>query len=269
MTRIAGRFAARHAAGQTALIFYLAAGDPSPDATVASMHALVEGGADLIELGYPFCDPILDGPAIRRANRRALDAGGSLDATLEVVRRFRRDDGTTPVVLMGYANPIVSRGAAVVAALATAGVDGLIVPDWPLRETRALLPLLEAAGMVLVPLVPPGEVADAALLACAGVGGFAYCIAQAGPTGGGAPDAAAVAGLAARCRALVDLPVGVGFGIRTPDSAAALAPHADAVIVGSALVERIAGLSAEGASVADIATQVCAFAAGFRRAIDG
>lgn len=269
MNRITASFAARHAAGRTALVFYLTAGDPSIPLSVDLLHALVAGGADLIELGYPFCDPILDGPVIRLANRRALDAGGSLDATLDIVRRFRERDAATPIILMGYANPVMSRGAAIFGIMAMAGADGMIVPDLPLREVVALLPAIAAADLLYIPLVPPDELADVPLLSEPGIGGFTYCIAQAGPTGGAEPAADRVAKVVARCREIVDRPVGVGFGIRTPASAALIADHADAVIVGSVLVDLVWSLAAAGETRESLLAEVTAFAARFRQAIDG
>lgn len=266
--RLQRRFALRRDRASAALIFYLAATDPSPDLTPHLLHALVAGGADVIELGYPFCDPILDGPVIRQANRRALDAGGSLDATLNAVKVFRRDDEQTPVILMGYANPIISRGAGSFRKIAEAGADGLIIPDLPLREAAESLPLIDAAGLSLVPLVPPTGMVDADILQQPGVGGFLYAIAQAGPTGGAAPDPVAVGELVERCRALADLPVAVGFGIKTPDMAAMLEPHADAIIVGSALVAMIDSAVRAGCGTDTLLERVTDFALSFRHAID-
>lgn len=266
--RLATRFAARRAQGRPALIFYVTAADPTPALTPRLLHALVAGGADVIELGYPFCDPILDGPVIRQANRRSLDAGGSFDATLAIVRSFRRDDPDTPIVLMGYANPVLSRGAALFAQIAAAGADGLIIPDLPLREAAAVLPAIDAAGLSLVPLVPPSGMVDADLLARPGIGGFLYAIAQAGPTGGAVPDADTVRANVAHCRSLADLPVAVGFGIKTPAIAAVLKPHADALIVGSALIEAIDAARSEGADEDALLAMVTVFAASFRKALD-
>lgn len=266
--RIADRFRIRRTEGRAALIFYLTAADPSIEATIGLLHALVEGGADIIELGYPFCDPILDGPVIRLANRRSLDAGGSLNATLEIVRSFRERDRETPIILMGYANPIVSRGDALFDRVAEAGVDGLIIPDLPLREALSVLGMLSQAGLSLIPLIPPLGMTDGELLETCGVGGFAYCIAQAGPTGGASPDQAAVGDLVAQCRALSALPVAVGFGIKTPALAAAIADHADAVIVGSALVEQIRMSAEANMSLVTMWAEVTRFAATFRDAID-
>lgn len=266
--RLQRRFAARRSQLRPALIFYLAATDPSPALTPQLLHALVAGGADVIELGYPFCDPILDGPVIRQANRRALDAGGSLDATLDAVMRFRHDDEHTPVILMGYANPVISRGLGFFRTIAEAGVDGLIIPDLPLREAAASLPAIEAAGLSLVPLVPPTGMVDADMLRLPGVGGFLYAIAQAGPTGGAAPDPTAVGKMVERCRALADLPVAVGFGIKTPEMAALLEPYADAIIVGSALVDMIDKAVREGRETDVLLASVTDFALGFRQAID-
>lgn len=266
--RIERRVALRKAEGRALLIFYITAGDPTIEASVNVMHALVHGGTDLIELGYPFCDPILDGPVIRLANRRALDAGGSLDQSLAIVRQFRERDGDTPIVLMGYANPILSRGSEVFDLIAEAGVDGLIIPDLPLREARSELADIAAAGLRLVPLVPPTDAADLDLLSLDGIGGFLYCINQAGPTGSAPTGEIAITDHVASCRRLSTLPVGVGFGIKTPESAARIAAEADAVIIGSALVECLATVAEQGAGVDAIASEALATAASFRRAID-
>lgn len=267
--RLQARFAGRRAQGRSALIFYVAAADPAIALTPQLLHALVAGGADVIELGYPFCDPILDGPVIRQANRRALDAGGSIDATLAIVQAFRRNDAETPIVLMGYANPVISRGPALFDAMARAGADGLIIPDLPLREAVAVLPAIVAAQLCLIPLVPPSGMVDARALRLPGVGGFLYAIAQAGPTGSAsALDPATVRDLVEACRALADLPVGVGFGIKTPQMAAQLKPHGDAIIVGSALVDHIHTLVQQGDDGDALQSAVTAFAQAFRQAID-
>ncbi len=266
--RIATRFRRCKAEGRTALIFYLAAADPTIEATVELMHALVDGGADIVELGYPFCDPILDGPVIRLANRRSLDAGGSLDTTLEILRAFRERDPATPIILMGYANPVLSRGAALFESIAVSGADGLIIPDLPLREAVSVLDMVDRAALSLIPLIPPFGMVDEGLLDARGIGGFAYCIAQAGPTGGASPEESAVGALIQQCRNLVSLPVAVGFGIKTPALAAAIARHADAVIVGSALVDHIRALTGTAMSLADIRVETTRFAAEFRDAID-
>jgi tryptophan synthase alpha chain len=267
-SRLARRFALRAAEGRTALIFYIVAGDPAVALSPRLLHALVEGGADAIELGYPFADAILDGPVIRRANRRALDAGSSLDATLDIVRRFREGDQDTPLILMGYANPVLSREAGGFVGLGEAGADGLILPDLPPREAVAYLPAMRSAGLVQIPLLPAGTVADPALLRTEGFGGFLYVIPQAGPTGGATAGGDAVRQAVERGRTLSDLPVGVGFGIKTPDIARDFARHADAVIVGSALVDFIDARAATS-TPQELAAEVRGFCETFRRAIDG
>lgn len=266
-SRLARRFALRAAEHRTALIFYLVAGDPSVSLSPRLLHALVEGGADAIELGYPFADAILDGPVIRRANRRALDAGSSLDATLDIVRRFREGDEDTPLVLMGYANPVLSRSSGGFAAIAEAGADGLILPDLPPREAVTYLPAMRGAGLVQIPLLPSGAVSDAPLLRTDGFGGLLYVIPQTGPTGGATAGAGAVRQAVERGRRLSDLPVGVGFGIKTPEIARDFAQHADAVIVGSALVDFI-DARASSASPQELAAEVRSFCQTFRRALD-
>lgn len=267
-SRLERRFADRAGDGRRALILFIAAADPAVALTPALLHALVAGGADIIELGYPYCDPILDGPVIRQANRRSLDAGGTLDTALHAVAAFREEDDDTPIILMGYANPVLSRPVSLFEKMAVAGVDGLIIPDLPLREADMILPAIDSAGMSLVPLVPPTAFADEARLGDPGVGGFVYAIAQAGPTGGAAPTASGIEAAVARCRGLASLPVVVGFGIKTPDSAAMVARHADGVVVGSALVEFIQRLSMSGMSDHDLLSCVTVYVARFRQALD-
>lgn len=266
--RLAERFSALRAAKRTALIFYVTAGDPTLEISAPLLHALVEGGADVIELGYPFCDPILDGPVIRQANRRSLNGGGSFNATLSIVSQFRARDVDTPIVLMGYANPVISRGSSLYGDMAEAGADALIIPDMPMREAMAILPLLNEAGLSLIPLVPPQGLVDQQILASRGIGGFIYCIALAGPTGGAPAVQGAVEDAVVKCRALSDLPVAVGFGIKTPDLAADLAPYADAVIVGSALVDRIYDFAMRDSPTEEFLANIVEFCQSFRRAID-
>ena len=248
------------------LIAYLVAGDPDAARSLALMRALVRGGVDAIELGYPHAEPALDGAAVTAANARALASGGSLDATFAQLSRFRETDEQTPVIAMGYAAPLADHGWARFAGqLADAGGDGLIVADLRLRDARrALLPALACRGLVLIPLASPNRGPADPVDDVPGIGGFFYAIPVAGSTGGKPPTPDAVADAVARARAVTALPVAVGFGIRTPAHAADAAQLADAVIVGSALVEIVA---AHGAAD-DGPDRLAARARAFRQAVD-
>jgi tryptophan synthase alpha chain len=251
---------------RAALIPFITAGDPSPAVTVALMHRMVAAGADLIELGVPFSDPIADGPVIQRATERALANGVSLHDVLDMVRRFRADDDTTPVVLMGYLNPIEVMGCDAFAAVAReAGVDGALVVDVPPEEGHDLVTALRAVGLDLVYLLAPTS--DAGRIARIGevASGFVYYVSVKGVTGAGNLDVAGVAAKLAEIRARIDLPVGVGFGIRDAATAAQVAEHADAVIVGSAIVGRIEALADAPERIPD---EIGAFLAELRAAID-
>ena len=212
--------------------------DPTFEASLERMHLLVKSGIDLLEIGHPFSDPVLDGATIQTANRRALAAGGNLARTFDLCAAFRADDDVTPIVLMGYANPIVTMGYAPFAARASAaGVDGLIVADLPLREAQPLLDALAGQGLLFVPLAAPTVAAADFTSRHAGVGGFLYCIPVVGPTGGPSASNEAISEAVARCRLVSDLPVMVGFGVKTPRMAASVAAIADGVVVASALIE--------------------------------
>ena len=244
---------------------FMTAGDPHPDWTVPIMHALVKAGANLLELGVPFSDPMADGPVIQAASERAIAQGVSLARVLEMVAAFRVDDDTTPVVLMGYMNPIERFGSERLASAAqAAGVDGLLLVDCPPEEGGALHASLAAAGVDAIRLVAP-TTTDARLAAlCRGASGFLYYVSFKGITGADRLDTTAVAGPLARIRALTDLPVAVGFGISDGTSAAAVARHADAVVVGSALVRVLAGAPDEQQACA----RAAAFLASLRQAMD-
>ena len=242
MSRIAATFQALLARRRKALIPYVTAGDPFADATVEIMLALAEGGADIIELGVPFSDPMADGPVIQQASERALARGVGLDTVLRYVSDFRRHNASTPVVLMGYANPLERfdqrRGAgAFVAAAVRSGVDGLLVVDYPPEECEAFAASLKAAGLdlifLLAPTSTPARIAEVGRIAT----GYVYYVALKGVTGAGHLDTAAVARAVPLIRAHVKLPVGVGFGIRDAPTAAAVARVADAVVIGSRLVQ--------------------------------
>ena len=266
MSRIDARFARLRAEGRKALVPFITAGDPSREATVAVMHALVAAGADLIELGVPFSDPMADGPVIQRSSERSLGRGVGTADVFGFVRDFRRDDHDTPVVLMGYLNPVEMRGAAAYAAQARdAGVDGVLLVDLPPEEAAPTRAAFNAAGLELISLAAP-TTSDARLPRLAGdAQGYLYYVSFAGVTGASITDASQVGERCARLRALSPVPVLIGFGIKDAASAAAMAPLADGVVVGSALVEAVSGAS----DPADAATRARAFLAPLRAALDG
>lgn len=241
MNRIDQRFAELKSQGRRALIPYITAGDPSPEHTVGFMHALVEAGADVIELGVPFSDPMADGPVIQKACERALKHGVRLSHLFEMVREFRQTDTTTPVVLMGYLNPMERIGlAAFSEQAAAAGVDGVLAVDMPPEEAEELGPLLKSHGLASIFLVAPTTSEERAATICAHGEGYLYYVSLKGVTGSAILNAADVAEHLAPLRRMTDLPLCVGFGIRDGASAAEVGKVADGVIVGSALVSRIA-----------------------------
>ncbi|MDP3870342.1 tryptophan synthase subunit alpha [Phenylobacterium sp.] len=239
--RIDARFAALKAENRAAFVAYVMAGDPDYDRGLEILKGLPAAGADLIEVGFPFSDPMAEGPPIQRAAQRALASGMTLNKTLAMIAEFREGDQTTPIILMGYANPLVNRGFAAFAQdAAAAGADGLIVVDIPPEEADPLADALDAEGLSLLLLSTPTS-DDARLKVIARrTSGFAYYVSVAGVTGVKEADAATVAPHVARVRAAGGLPVCVGFGIKTPERAEAVARVADGVVVGSALVEEIA-----------------------------
>ena len=239
--RIDARFAALKAEGRGAFVAYVMAGDPDRDTALSILNGLPGAGADLIELGFPFSDPMAEGPPIQRAAQRALAAGMTTRGVLEMVAAFRRADQTTPIILMGYTNPLVTWGYETFARdAAEAGVDGLIVVDLPPEEAAPLAAALDARSLSLIRLATPTS--DDARLAVIvkGTTGFVYYVSVAGVTGVKEADADVVAPAVARVRKASGLPVAVGFGIRTPERAAAIARVADAAVVGSALVDTVA-----------------------------
>ena len=245
MSRIAGRFAELRAAGRKALIPYVTAGDPEPGVTVPLMHALVAAGADIVELGVPFSDPMADGPVIQAACERALVHHTSLRRVLDMVREFRSRDADTPVVLMGYLNPIEVMGYEGFAqAAAEAGVDGVLTVDLPPEEAHDLVQALRAKTLDPIFLLSPTSSGARMDRIGAMASGFIYYVSIKGVTGSSQLDVAAVAAKLAEIRGHSDLPLGVGFGIRDAESAARVAAVADAVVVGSALVSRIPELVA-------------------------
>jgi len=240
VSRLSDAFARTAAEGRAALVTFVTGGDPSPADTAAVLDALVAGGADLIELGMPFTDPMADGPAIQRANLRALGAGTTTAEILAIARAFRGRHPNVPLVLMGYANPMVRRGADWFAAAARdAGVDGVICVDLPSEEDDTLGPALRGAGVDLIRLATPTT--DAARLPAVldGAGGFLYHVSVAGITGLQQAAQASIETAVAALKAATDLPVAVGFGVRTPEQAAAIGRVADGVVVGSAIVDII------------------------------
>jgi len=264
MNRIDARFAQLKSAGRTGLIPFVTAGDPAPEHAVALMHALVESGADLIELGVPFSDPMADGPVIQHASERAIAKGAGLADVLGWVAEFRRRDADTPVVLMGYLNPIEIHGYARFAEEAVqAGVDGVLLVDCPLEESAVLAPLREA-GLRQILLAAPTTAPDRLAKLCKAAEGFLYYVSFAGITGAARLSTTDIAARVADIRGHANAPVAVGFGVRDAQSAKAIAGFADAVVIGSALVERLAG----AASAAEVAERVRDFLAPIRSALD-
>jgi tryptophan synthase alpha chain len=270
--RIERRFAALKEANRTALITYLCAGDPDPETSAALIAGLPQAGADLIEIGMPFTDPMADGPSIQAGSLRALEAGMTLAGTLDLVRGFRRGDADTPIVLMGYYNPIYRHGAErFLDEAKAAGVDGLIVVDLPPEEDDELcLPAL-AKRLCFIRLATPTTDERRLPKVLRNTSGFIYYVSMTGITGVGAPVVDLVGRAVARLRRHTSLPVAVGFGIRTPEQAAEVAKVADAAVVGSALVDRIAqalddrGRAANGL-VRAVHDRVAALAEGVRGA---
>jgi tryptophan synthase alpha chain len=241
VTRIEHRFAALRAEGRAGLVTYLTAGDPDPDTSARLFGGLAAAGANLIEIGMPFSDPMADGPLIQEAGQRALKQGMTLRRTLALVRELRRADAATPIVLMGYYNPIYRYGADAFARDAvSAGVDGVIVVDLPPEEDAELTGPARAAGLDIVRLATPTSDDRRLPRIVEHASGFIYYVAIAGITGTRSADSASVAAAVTRLRRFTQLPLAVGFGIRTPAQAAEVARAADAVAVGSSLVQRLA-----------------------------
>ncbi len=266
MSRIAGMFARLRRDGRCALIPYFTAGDPDPEATVPVMHAAVAAGADLIELGVPFSDPMADGPVIQAACERALAHHTTLTRVLEMVARFRETDPDTPVVLMGYLNPVEAMGYGCFATAAgQAGVDGVLTVDMPPEESAALEQALAEQGLDPIFLIAPTTSPARISRICASARGFVYYVSLKGVTGAANLDVDAVAHKLREIRAVTDLPVGVGFGIRDAADAARIAALADAVVVGSALVRRVGSHAGDPQGAV---REVSALLADMRRAMD-
>ncbi len=246
--RIDERFAQLKASGRKGLIPFMTAGDPSPDATVAIMHSLAAAGADVLELGMPYSDPVADGPVIQHAGERAIAKGVGLRDVLGWVREFRRDDANTPIVLMGYLNPIEFYGYAAFARdAAEAGVDGVLVVDVPVEEAATLAPLRDA-GLRQIFLVAPTTTEQRLATIRAMAKGFVYYVSFNGITGANRIDPDAVRAKVETIKVGGDIPVAVGFGVRDAETASSIAAFADAVVIGSALVARLAECSSADAA---------------------
>ena len=264
MSRIKSVFATLKQQGKTALIPYITAGDPHPKFTVSLMHTLVEHGADMIELGVPFSDPMADGPVIQRASERALSHKVGLTAVLEMVRTFRQTDQVTPIILMGYANPIEAVGPVVFADKAKAAdVDGVITVDYPPEECGSFVNELRARDIDPVFLLSPTTDAKRVELIVNQASGFVYYVSLKGVTGAANLDIVEVASRVASIREQTNLPVGVGFGIRDAATAKATAAIADAVVVGSRMV-----LAIEGSNEANLLSNVANLMTELKTAVD-
>jgi len=240
MSRIQSRFELRAKEGRKLLIPYFTAGDPTPDNAVPMMHAMVEAGADLIELGVPFSDPMAEGPVIQKAMERALEHHVSLRDVMAMVAEFRQKDTETPVILMGYLNPVEIMGYTEFAKLARkSGVDGILTVDIPPEEAAEYVDAMKAEGIDRIFLISPTTSDERIKAISDASGGFLYYVSLKGVTGAGHLDVNAVQDRVSTIRTLTELPVGVGFGIKDAESAASIASAADAVVVGSAIVKRI------------------------------
>jgi len=273
MSRIEATFSALKAQGRKALIPYVTAGFPFADITPALMHGMVEAGADVIELGVPFSDPMADGPVIQKAGEKALSLGIGMVQVLDQVREFRKRNNTTPVVLMGYANPVErydqkhgtpgTTGSAFVRDAAAAGVDGVLIVDYPPEECEAFAASLRAHGMDLIFLLAPTSTDERMAQVARVASGYVYYVSLKGVTGSGALDTTAVEQMLPRIRQHVHIPVGVGFGIRDAATAQAIGKVADAVVIGSRIIQLIE--DQEHAKVVPITID---FLRGVRKALD-
>jgi tryptophan synthase alpha chain len=264
MSRIQGRFESLARDRRKALIPYITAGDPHPSLTVPLMRALVESGADILELGVPFSDPMADGPVVQRAGERALKHGVGLVDVLRLVSEFRKADAATPIVLMGYANPLEAMGIEkFIAAAKAADIDGVIVVDYPPEECEAFAAAAKREGIDPVFLLAPTST-DKRIEQVARVGsGYLYYVSLRGVTGAAHLDVSELAAKISRIRAATRLPIGVGFGIRDAESARRVAQSADAVVIGSRIIQEI-----EAAGPADAVSRVKAFLKPIRKALD-
>jgi tryptophan synthase alpha chain len=266
MSRLKSCFSILADAGRTALIPYITAGDPDPKATVPLMHAMVAAGADILELGVPFSDPMADGPVIQRASERALEHHTGLTDVLHMVSEFRQQDSDTPIVLMGYLNPVEVMGYKKFAeAAAKAGVDGVLTVDLPPEEGHDLIEALASNDLEAIFLIAPTSTDTRIQEICAAAGGFVYYVSLKGVTGAANLDIGDVKQRLAHIRTMTTLPLGVGFGIKDDKDAAAFADIADAVVVGSAVVRLFEG---ENRKLPDITQDVSALLSAMRTALD-
>ena len=269
--RITRRFSDLRAENRAGLVAFLSAGDPDPDTALALLKGLPGAGVDVIELGMPFSDPMADGPAIQESSQRALRSGQTMKKTLDMVAAFRAGDTATPMILMGYYNPIYIYGVdRFIGDATSAGVDGLIVVDLPPEEDAELRKPLQTAGLSLIRLITPTTDAARLPVLLDQAGGFLYYVSITGITGTRVVPADAVAASLAGIRAKTALPIAVGFGIRTPEHAGEIARMADAVVVGSAIVERVAaGLDGAGKAKPDLVERVFEFVAELAKGVRG
>jgi len=270
-TRIDARFAQLKKQGRSAFVTFLMAGDPDPSTSLSIIKAMPAAGADIIEVGMPFTDPMADGPSIQAAGLRALKAGMTLKKTLEMVRAFRQDDGVTPLVLMGYYNPIYIYGVdKFLVDAKSAGVDGLIIVDLPPEEDAELCVPALRAGLNFIRLATPTTDDRRLPAVLANTSGFVYYVSITGITGAAAANARVVADAVARIKRHTDLPVCVGFGIRTPEVALAIAERADGAVVGTALVDALkASLDPEDRATANTVKAVAGLAASLAQGVKG
>lgn len=267
MSRIAKRLQDLRTQGRKALVAYIVNGDPHPEATLPTMHAMVDQGADIIELGVPFSDPMAEGPVIQKGHERALAHKTSLKGTLEVVRQFRASNSDTPVVLMGYVNPIERMGYQAIAEQASAaGVDGLLTVDLPHEEAVPLKRELEAVDIDNILLLAPTTSVERARKVARLASGFLYYVSLKGVTGAGHLDVEAIKTKLAEFGKLTDLPLCVGFGIKDPATAKAVAALADGVVIGSVLVDKMGGMAGRGSD--EIAKAVGDIVGAIRLALD-
>ncbi len=267
MSRLQTRFAELKQQNRAALVTFITAGDPGYDTSLAILKGLPAAGADVIELGMPFTDPMADGPAIQLANIRALGARQNLAKTLQMVREFRQDNSDTPLVLMGYFNPIHHYGVPrFIADAKAAGVDGLIVVDIPPEHNSELCDPAQAADIDFIRLTTPTTDDKRLPKVLDGSSGFVYYVSVAGVTGAGAATLEHVEQAVARLRRHTDLPISIGFGIRTPEQAAAIARLADGVVVGSALIDHIANAESPAQAVDGVLSLCSALSEGVRKA---
>ena len=269
MSRIAGCFDALSKAGRKALVPYIVAGDPGSDFTVPMMHKLVEQGADILEIGVPFSDPMAEGPVIQLAHERALEAGVGLRKVLAMVASFRQQDTTTPVVLMGYANPVEHMGyAAFAQAAAAAGIDGLLTVDIPPEESHELNAELKKVEIDNIFLIAPTSTEQRIRSISELASGYIYYVSLKGVTGAGHLDISSVSDKLAEIKSISSLPVTVGFGIKDAESAAAIGRLCEGVVVGSALVDLALSLKHQGESQQSILDQSTVLISDMRKALD-